>query len=163
MIQRYYFNTEINEESFQDFINFQNSIDKDAKLEVWLDSCGGECMYSEMLKLIFEAYKSEDFQLVGAGNLLSSALDLFVGTECVKYLVPGTIGMVHTITRNAPPDTKGKIKMKFSEEVCYNREYPLVESMNKKINTYLSKEQKVRYDNNEDIWISYDDILKFLT
>lgn len=162
-IQRYYWTEDFDEESFDEFIQFQNELPDGTPFEVWLDCNGGNCMIAEMLKELFESYPEEDFQLVGCGKLCSAALDLFVTTQCKKYLIPGTIGMAHTISRKVYVNGKGELKMRFSEEKIMQNIYPMVEEFESRLPAVIGDEAMRQYLNNEDVWISTSEIQKFLT
>jgi len=163
MVKRFYWSDDISEEMFNTFLQFQNEIPEDSRFEVWLDCDGGECSVAEMLNLLFESYGEDKFQLVGCGRLCSAALDLFTMTKCQKYLVPGTIGMAHTISRKVYVDGKGNMKMKFSEEKIIHNKYPLVDAFEYKLNQVMDKTSVEQYFNNEDVWLNTEDIEKFLT
>jgi hypothetical protein len=165
MIRRFYWNDELNEDVFETFLQFQNELPEGMKFEVWLDSPGGKCIIAEMLRELFESYDPEQFQLVACGSIFSAAFDLFVTVKCPKYLVPGTTGMVHTTSRRVSvrPGT-GKIKLDFTEDkLLYKVKYPLVEAVEARLPSILTKEEWEAYENDEDIFLTTEEIQKFLT
>lgn len=163
MVKRFYWNDDISEEMFDTFLEFQNEVPEGMKFEVWLDSPGGKCHVSEMLKLLFESYGEEEFQLVACGTICSAALDLFTVVKCNKYLVPGTIGMAHTISRKVFVDGKGNIKKEFSEDKIISNQYPIVDTFETKFKEVMDEESINQYFDNKDVWLSTEDIKKFLT
>ena len=148
----------------QRFIDFSNELSPDDDIEVWLESDGGYCVFAEALRLIFQSYAPDRFSLVGVCSLHSAALDLFISTDCSKVLIPGTIGMVHTISRSVKVGYDGKIKTKFSmDKLLTNVKYPMVEKMEKLIKKNLTNEEYAKYLDNEDVYLTTEEIEKFLT
>ena len=162
-IQRYYWTEDFNEESFNQFLQFQNKLPDGTSFEVWLDCNGGNCMVAEMINELFESYPEEEFQLVGCGTLCSAALDLFVTIKCKKQLIPGTMGMAHTISRKVHLNGRGELKLRFSEEKIVQNIYPMVEEFESKLPGVIGDEAMRQYLNDEDIWISTKEIEKLLT
>lgn len=162
-IKRYYWTEQFDEESFDKFLQFQNELTEEDSFEVWLDSEGGNCITAQMLKELFESYDPEKFQLVGTNILASSALDLFVTVKCNKTLIPGTLGVTHTMSRYMKIDGKGNRRIKFSEEKKINNTYPLVVEFEKKLPSVLTDEEMRKYYENEDVWLSTEEIKKLLT
>ena len=162
MVKRYYLNSTIDDKAFDKFLKFQNDI-TDEKFEVWLNSNGGDCITGEMFKQVFESYSEEQFQLVGTEKLYSCALDLFVTVKCKKLLIPGTIGMIHTSSNWVKINNSKELRLKYSEEKSLDYNFPMMEEMDKKLPDVLTVEELERYKNNEDIYLTTNDILKFLT
>lgn len=163
MIKRYYWNEDLEEESFQDFLKFQNELSEDDKFEVWLDCDGGSCTTAEMLKALFESYPEDKFKLIACGRICSAALDLFITVNCYKYIIPGTLGMVHTLSRTAKLDYKGKIKVTGTEDKIINNKYPIVDKVESMLPSILTAKEMKMYNDNQDVWLSTEEIGKFLT
>lgn len=165
MVKRFYWNDEINEDMFYNFLQFQNEIPEGMKFEVWLDSPGGNCAVAQMMKELFESYDSEQFQLVACGSIFSAAFDLFVTVDCRKFIIPGTIGMVHTTSKRVSiRPVKGTMKLDFTEEkLVYTRQYPMVQEVEDKLPSILTKEELEAYENDKDVFLTTDEIKKFLT
>lgn len=164
MMKRIYLKGDIDEEMLQEFIDFDSTLTPEDEIEVWLDSDGGYCIYAEALRMLFQSYSSDRFSLVGVRKLSSAALDLFVCTDCSKVLIPGTIGMVHTITRPANVDYGGNMKTKFSMDKLLTKvKYPMVDKMEILIKKNLNPQEYDKYLDNEDVYLTSEEIEKFLT
>jgi hypothetical protein len=165
MVKRFYWNSDIDEEMFDLFLTFQNELPEGMKMEVWLDSPGGKCIIAEMMKEIFESYDKDKFTLVACGNIFSAAFDLFVAVDCSKHIIPGTVGMVHTTSKRVSiRPTKGHIKLDFSEEkLIYKVKYPIVELVEEKLPHILTAEEMLAYENDKDVFLTTEEIKKFLT
>lgn len=146
----------------QELFDIQNQLTEEDKFEIWLDSEGGDCDVAEGLRLIFESYEESKFQLVACGFLESSALNIFVSTNCRKKVVPGTIGLFHTISVTRSFNNKGKSRMEPSRERVYTDFYfPSVEEAEEELLKYLSEDDTERYNNNEDVYIGTEVLEKF--
>ena len=163
MIKRYYWNQDIDENSFHEFLAFQNELTEDDSFEVWLDSDGGDCITAEMLKSLFESYSEDKFKLIATGRICSAAFDLFVTVNCNKFIIPGTLAMTHTVSRNVKADYRGTIKSKATEYKIINNTYPIVDKIEAMLPKILTSEEMEMYNDNQDIWLTTEEIKKFLT
>lgn len=163
MVKRYYWNDKFTDKSFDKFIKFQNDLAPDTRLEVWLNSDGGLCYIGEMIRELFESYDPELFMLVASGRICSSAFDLFVAAKCQKHIIPGTIGMVHGSSQWVEINESKAIKLKFTEEKLLEIKFPMIELVQSKLPNVLTLEELNKYYENEDIYLTTEQIKKFLT
>ena len=162
MVKRFYLKGEIDVDLFQELLEIQNKIEDDIDFEIWLDSEGGDCSIAEAFRAVFESFNIDNFQLVGVRYLASSALNIFIATNCNKFVVPGTIGLAHTPTVNHSYTHRGETKMKNSElEVFTKTKFPTVEEAEEKLKKHLSKKDIERFDNHEDVYIPTEILSKF--
>lgn len=163
MKKRYYWNDEFTDRSFDKFIKFQNDLTEDEKFELWVNSNGGECIVGEMVRDIIESYDSDKFTLVGADRLYSCALDLFVTAKCKKRLIPGTTGLVHTTYSWVKINDMKEFRLKYSEDKLLINGCSMVKEMDELIPKVLTEEELDKYYHNQDVYLTTEDIKKFLT
>ena len=104
----------INNELFQRIVDFVNEYSDNYLIEIWLNSLGGDCMSTEMIRDIIEEYQ---IPLVGCYFLGSSAFNLFMTANTKKRLVSGTKAIFHktsisdiTIDENFKPMIDSEFK-----------------------------------------------------
>ena len=85
--------TEFTTEAFIEFQERINSIPKDVRLRIYLDSNGWSVMTKDMYKDVIE-FLTFPVEIVGM-TMFSSAFTLFREVKCPKRILPSSYAMVH--------------------------------------------------------------------
>ena len=86
-------NDEIDYELFEKIASFLDKYDENEVLAIWLSSRGGDCSVTEAIRDLLES--DERVVLIAYDMISSSALDLFLSTNCAKTLTDGTVACFH--------------------------------------------------------------------
>ncbi len=88
-------NEDITKEVTNKIIIALNSLKKGEKLFIYLSSDGGSVEVAEAIIDIVNN-NSDIIEIVGYGQLISAAFNLFFRVQCYKTLLHGTFGMCHS-------------------------------------------------------------------
>ena len=148
----------INNELFQRIVDFVNEYSDNYLIEIWLNSLGGDCMSTEMIRDIIEECQ---IPLVGCYFLGSSAFNLFMTANTKKRLVSGTKAIFHktsisdiTIDENFKPMIDSEFKRFLGEN--YRSVLETVEKIK------LTPKQKSKYNKNKDINFTYSELIDII-
>lgn len=147
-------NDEIDYELFEKIASFLDKYDENEVLAIWLSSRGGVCSVTEAIRDLLES--DERVVLVAYDMISSSALDLFLSTNCAKTLTDGTVACFH---KSFYPTVK---VIKDSRTPMFGRQESLVGEIyrsesytDKHVKKFLSDEELESYEKGEDIWLNY--------
>ena len=147
-------NDEIDYELFEKIASFLDKYDENEVLAIWLSSRGGDCSVTEAIRDLLES--DERVVLVAYDMISSSALDLFLSTNCAKTLTDGTVACFH---KSFYPTVK---VIKDSRTPMFGRQESLVGEIyrsesdtDKYVKKFLSDEEIELYEKGEDIWLNY--------
>ena len=147
-------NDEIDYELFEKIASFLDKYDENEVLAIWLSSRGGDCSVTEAIRDLLES--DERVVLVAYDMISSSALDLFLSTNCAKTLTDGTVACFH---KSFYPTVK---VIKDSRTPMFGRQESLVGEIYRSesdtdnhVKKFLSDEEIELYEKGEDIWLNY--------
>lgn len=147
-------NDEIDYELFEKIASFLDKYDENEVLAIWLSSRGGDCSVTEAIRDLLES--DERVVLVAYDMISSSALDLFLSTNCAKTLTDGTVACFH---KSFYPTVK---VIKDSRTPMFGRQESLVGEIyrsesdtDEHVKKFLSDEEIELYEKGEDIWLNY--------
>ena len=147
-------NDEIDYELFEKIASFLDKYDENEVLAIWLSSRGGVCSVTEAIRDLLES--DERVVLIAYDMISSSALDLFLSTNCAKTLTDGTVACFH---KSFYPTVK---VIKDSRTPMFGRQESLVGEIyrsesdtDKHVKNFLSDEELESYEKGEDIWLNY--------
>ena len=147
-------NDEIDYELFEKIASFLDKYDENEVLAIWLSSRGGDCSITEAIRDLLES--DERVVLVAYDMISSSALDLFLSTNCAKTLTDGTVACFH---KSFYPTVK---VIKDSRTPMFGRQESLVGEIyrsesdtDEHVKKFLSDEEIELYEKGEDIWLNY--------
>lgn len=147
-------NDEIDYELFEKIASFLDKYDENEVLAIWLSSRGGDCSITEAIRDLLES--DERVVLIAYDMISSSALDLFLSTNCAKTLTDGTVACFH---KSFYPTVK---VIKDSRTPMFGRQESLVGEIyrsesdtDEHVKKFLSDEEIELYEKGEDIWLNY--------
>lgn len=147
-------NDEIDYELFEKIASFLDKYDENEVLAIWLSSRGGDCSVTEAIRDLLES--DERVVLIAYDMISSSALDLFLSTNCAKTLTDGTVACFH---KSFYPTVK---VIKDSRTPMFGRQESLVGEIyrsesdtDEHVKKFLSDEEIELYEKGEDIWLNY--------
>jgi len=157
MKQAYYFDAEFIEEEIHKVIAFFNSLQEGDEVDFYLHSPGGYNHVMETIKRILETSKFP-ITLIAAGEVQSAAFLLFYFSKLNKTMIPNTVAMLHTMTK----EYEDRDIRQNSD--YYKKSKKQLDSMNDSIITILetysvlSPKEMQDYINGEDILVLSDDL-----
>jgi ATP-dependent protease ClpP protease subunit len=157
MKQAYYFDAEFIEEEIHKVIAFFNSLQEGDEIDFYLHSPGGYNHVMETIKRILETSKFP-ITLIAAGEIQSAAFLLFYFANLNKIMLPNTVAMVHTMTK----EYEDRDIRQNSD--YYKKSKKHLDAMNEKVidifkeYNLLSPQEMEDYINGEDILILTDDL-----
>lgn len=147
-------NDEIDYGLFEKIASFLDKYDENEVLAIWLSSRGGDCSVTEAIRDLLES--DERVVLIAYDMISSSALDLFLSTNCAKTLTDGTVACFH---KSFYPTVK---VIKDSRTPMFGRQESLVGEIyrsesdtDEHVKNFLSDEEIELYEKGEDIWLNY--------
>ena len=147
-------NDEIDYELFEKIASFLDKYDENEVLAIWLSSRGGDCSVTEAIRDLLES--DERVVLVAYDMISSSALDLFLSTNCAKTLTDGTVACFH---KSFYPTVKvikdSRIPMFGRQESLVGEIYRSESDTDEHVKKFLSDEEIELYEKGEDIWLNY--------
>jgi ATP-dependent protease ClpP protease subunit len=153
---------EINEDLFTKLIDFYNSLGEE-KAEIYLNSIGGARDYVEPMVDVINENK-EHTVVIGFGQLMSSAFDIFFLINSRKIILDGTIGMTHLSSICLSQDVKLVKDFKIeTAEYLKDLEYDNAVKFKLYKSIGLTKTELNRIKKGEDVYFQYDrlsDLLK---
>ena len=147
-------NDEIDYELFEKIASFLDKYDENEVLAIWLSSRGGDCSITEAIRDLLES--DERVVLVAFDMISSSALDLFLSTNCAKTLTDGTVACFH---KSFYPTVKvikdSRTPMFGRQESIVGEIYRSESDTDEHVKKFLSDEEIELYEKGEDIWLNY--------
>lgn len=157
MKQAYYFNNEFLEEEIHKVVAFFNSLQEGDEVDFYLHSPGGYNHVMETIKRILET-STHPVTLIASGEIQSAAFLLFYFADVNKEMIPNTVAMTHTMTK----DYDDRDMRQNSD--YYQKSKKSLDTMNKRVidifNTYsvLTPAEMESYIKGEDVLILYEDL-----
>lgn len=147
-------NDEIDYELFEKIASFLDKYDENEVLAIWLSSRGGDCSVTEAIRDLLES--DERVVLVAYDMISSSALDLFLSTNCAKTLTDGTVACFHkSFYPNVKVIKDSRIPMFGRQESLVGEIYRSESDTDEHVKKFLSDEELESYEKGEDIWLNY--------
>lgn len=147
-------NDEIDYELFEKIASFLDKYDENEVLAIWLSSRGGDCSVTEAIRDLLES--DERVVLIAYDMISSSALDLFLSTNCAKTLTDGTVACFH---KSFYPTVKvikdSRTPMFGRQESIVGEIYRSESDTDEHVKKFLSDEEIELYEKGEDIWLNY--------
>lgn len=147
-------NDEIDYELFEKIASFLDKYDENEVLAIWLSSRGGACSVTEAIRDLLES--DERVVLIAYDMISSSALDLFLSTNCAKTLTDGTVACFH---KSFYPTVKvikdSRTPMFGRQESIVGEIYRSESDTDEHVKKFLSDEEIELYEKGEDIWLNY--------
>lgn len=154
----FYIDSTINLDLFNRLVDFVNQYADNHLIEIWLNSQGGDCMATEMIRDLVEEYQ---MPIVGCYLLASSAFNLFITADTIKRIVPGTKGIFHRgYFESVRMDDAFKPLIDSEFKRVMGENYRCVEETVAKVP--LTVKQKRIYKKGEDINFTYAEIVSMI-
>ena len=154
----FYIESNISLDLFARLVEFVNEYSDQHLIEIWLNSPGGDCMATEMIRDLIEEYQ---MPIVGCYLLGSSAFNLFITTNTYKRIIPGTKGIFHrTYFNDVKMDDTFKPMIDSEFKRFMGEGYRTVDETIDKVQ--LTTAQKRKFKRNEDINFTYAEMIEVI-
>lgn len=151
------------EETIPMVVDFFNSVDPEEPVEIVVYSEGGDVNVAEYLAEVIN--ERGNITLVGLGQINSACVLLFYYANCDKIIYDTTVAIVHKQrVENITVFLDNKRSLLDSEffEILDNQSYERFKDFDEKLKKVVTEDTFERYERNEDIFLSSNDIRKLI-
>lgn len=149
----------IGSESLEKLIKCYNELKEKEVLEIYLNSEGGDPNFAVAIIDIINENK-DYIEIIAHGDMMSAAFDIFFRSECTRYILKGTIGMVH-LSRIEGVEINGGSNV----ELSTNKKW-MTNDKKERLNIYesigLTKTELAKIKKGSDVYLHYERLIELL-